>query len=202
MGAVTRARDAGLSPWVSTTVTPDSVGALVERVRAGDTAAYAQLVARFRDRLGRYAMRMLGNEADAEEAVQDAFVRGYRSLARCDPPERFGQWLFGILVNRCRTVGAQRARRQQRVVSQEEAVRRASVQDSADRLAWREAIEWALARLTAERREAFLLKHVEELSYEEMSELTGVTTSALKMRVLRARDDLRQLLSEDARGEA
>lgn len=178
----------------------ESDGALVERVLAGDTAAYARLVARFRDRLGRYAVRMLGNSADAEEAVQDAFVRGYRSLARCTDPERFGPWLFGILVNRCRTLGAKRARRERTVVSQEEAVARASVEPTDERHAWREAIDWAMAQLTGDRREAFLLKYVEELSYEEMSELTGTGVSALKMRVARAREDLRRLLSEVEHG--
>jgi RNA polymerase sigma-70 factor (ECF subfamily) len=200
MAAVRRTRDAGLAPWVSTGVTPDGDGALVERVRAGDTAAYAQLVARFRDRLGRYAMRMLGNAADAEEAVQDAFVRGYRSLGRCDPPDQFGRWLFGILVNRCRTLGAQRARRERTVVPAEDVVRRASVDGAADRIAWREALEWAMAQLSVERREAFVLKYVEELSYDEMSQVTGATNAALKMRVLRAREDLRRLLSEAEHG--
>ncbi len=68
----------------------DNVGAsdgeLVRRVRAGDVGAYAALVARYRDRLGRYAVHMLGDRQDAEEALQDAFVRAYRSLARCDDP--------------------------------------------------------------------------------------------------------------------
>src|SRR5207237_229028 len=85
--------------------------ALVRRVQAGDTGAYADLVARYRDRLGRYALHMLGNREDAEEVLQDAFVRAYRSLARCDDPERFGAWLYGILVNRCRTAGARAAPR-------------------------------------------------------------------------------------------
>src|SRR5437867_267771 len=91
-----------------------SDAALVRRVQAGDTAAYADLVARYRDRLGRYALHMLGNREDAEEVLQDAFVRAYRSLARCDDPERFGAWLYGILVNRCRTAGARAARRARR----------------------------------------------------------------------------------------
>jgi len=173
--------------------------ALVRRVLGGDTGAYAGLVARYRDRLGRYAVRMLGNAADAEEAVQDAFVRGYRSLGRCVPPERFGAWLFAILVNRCRTLGAQRARRERTVVSEEAVVERASVEHTAADDAWRDAIAWALAQLTAEQREAFVLKYVEELSYEEMSELTGAGISALKMRVARARDELRRLL-EDQHG--
>ncbi len=178
----------------------ESDGALVRRVLAGDAAAYAGLVARFRDRLGRYAMRMLGNTADAEEAVQDAFVRGYRSLARCTDPERFGAWLFGILVNRCRTLGAQRARRERTVVQEEAAVERASVEHTAERDAWRDAIEWALAQIGADQREAFLLKYVEELSYDEMSELTGAGVSALKMRVARAREELRRLLAEVEHG--
>ncbi len=65
-----------------------SDAALVARVLAGETDAYAGLVARYRDRLGRYAVRMLGNEADAEDALQEAFVRGYRSLARCTHAEK------------------------------------------------------------------------------------------------------------------
>src|SRR6267378_1795885 len=94
-----------------------SDAALVRRVRTGDTGAYADLVARYRDRLGRYALHMLGNREDAEEVLQDAFVRAYRSLARCDDPERFGAWLYGILVNRCRTAGARAARRARRFVN-------------------------------------------------------------------------------------
>jgi RNA polymerase sigma-70 factor (ECF subfamily) len=178
----------------------ESDAALVRLVLNGDTAAYAGLVARYRDRLDRYAMRMLGSTADAEEAVQDAFVRGYRSVARCVPPERFGAWLFAILVNRCRTLGAQRARRERMVVSEEAAVQQASVGHTADDEAWRDAIAWALAKLTTEQREAFVLKYVEELSYEEMSQLTGAGVSALKMRVARAREELRRLLSEQEHG--
>jgi RNA polymerase sigma-70 factor (ECF subfamily) len=172
-----------------------SDGVLVRRVLDGDTHAYTGLVARYRDRLGRYATRMLGNRADAEEALQDAFVRGYRSLARCDP-ERFGPWLFGILVNRCRTLGAQRARRERSVVLNEGVLARTPVEHDADRQAWRDTIAWALARLQPMHREAFLLKHVEDLSYEEMTTLTGASVPALKMRVSRARDELRRMLTE------
>jgi RNA polymerase sigma-70 factor (ECF subfamily) len=177
-------------------VSAESDGALIRQVLDGDTDAYAGLVARYRDRLGRYAVRMLGNMADAEEALQDTFVRGYRSLARCSDPGRFGAWIFGILVNRCRTIGAQRARRQRAVVTDEAVLARASVGDTAEDHAWREAIEWALARVPPANREAFLLKYVEELSYDEMSEVTGASISALKMRVLRAREELQRLLME------
>jgi len=169
---------------------------IVARVLRGDVEAYALLVARYRDRYARYAWHMLGNREDAEEALQDAFTRAYRSLARCDDPERFGAWLFRILVNRCRTAGARRARRSRTFVTDEAALLDASEEHPADRSAWSEEIDRALAKLRPEQREAFLLKYVEDLGYDEMSKLTGAGVSALKMRVMRACDRLRELLSE------
>lgn len=171
-------------------------GALVRRVLAGDVDAYAVLVRRHRDRLGRYAFHLLGNREDAEEALQDAFVRAYRALPGCEDPERFGRWLFRILVNRCRTAGSQRGRRERVLVHDDDALAGAHVGSTAERAAWGDAIRWALAQLDADQREAFLLKHVEELSYEEMVELTGAGVSALKMRVKRACERLRVILEE------
>ena len=168
---------------------------LVGRVLAGDTSAYAGLVQRYRPTLGRFAVRMLGNQADAEDVLQETFIRAYRSLARCEPA-RFHSWLFGILINRCRTFAAQRARRQRVVSSDEWTVASAASAQPADDDEWRSAIQKALEQLPDEQREAFLLKHVEDLSYEEMQELTGVRIPALKMRVLRAREALRRKLRE------
>ena len=170
--------------------------AVVARVLGGDVEAYAILVRRYRDRYARYALHMLGNQEDAEEALQDAFTRAYRSLARCEDPERFGAWLFRILVNRCRTAGARRGRRARTFVRDEVALLEAAEDHPEDRSAWREEIDRALTRLRAEQREAFLLKYVEDMGYEEMSQLTGVGVSALKMRVMRACDRLRELLTE------
>jgi len=169
---------------------------IVARVLRGDVEAYRTLVERYRDQYARYAVHMLGNREDAEEALQDAFTRAYRSLARCEDPERFSAWLFRILVNRCRTMGARRGRRARTFVVDESALTSAAVDHPADGNAWREEIDRALQRLRPEQREAFLLKYVEELGYDEMSRLTGVGVSALKMRVMRACDRLRELLSE------
>jgi RNA polymerase sigma-70 factor (ECF subfamily) len=170
--------------------------AIVARIMSGDVDAYALLVTRYRPRLSRYALRMLGNREDAQEALQDAFIRAYRAIGRCDDPERFGSWLFSILVNRCRTTGARSTRRARTFVSDEVATRSAAESHPAEQAAWREEIERALAQLDSDQREAFLLKHVEGLSYEEMAEITGAGVSALKMRVKRACDRLRGLLQE------
>jgi len=169
---------------------------LVRRVRTGDIGAYGALVARYRGRLGRYAVHMLGDREDAEEALQDSFVRAYRSLQRCDDPARFGAWLYGILVNRCRTSGARAARRRRMFVRDADALNGATHADQADRVEWSDTVNRALARLAPEYREAFLLKHVEDMEYEAMVQLTGAGVAALKMRVKRAREQLQKFLKE------
>jgi RNA polymerase sigma-70 factor, ECF subfamily len=169
---------------------------IVARVLRGDVEVFRVLVERYRDRFARYAYHMLGNREDAEEALQDAFTRAYRSLARCEDPERFSAWLFRILVNRCRTMGARRGRRAKTFVVDEIALLEAAEEHPAEQAAWREEIDRALERLNADQREAFLLKYVEELGYDDMAQLTGVGVSALKMRVMRACERLRELLSE------
>ena len=173
-----------------------SDGVIVARVLRGDVEVFRVLVNRYRDRYARYAFHMLGNREDAEEALQDAFTRAYRSLARCEDPERFGAWLFRILLNRCRTLGARRGRRARTFVVDEVAMLEAAEDHPAERNAWREEIDRGLQQLRADQREAFLLKYVEDMGYDEMSQLTGVGVSALKMRVMRACDRLRELLSE------
>ena len=178
----------------------DSDGVLVQRVLQGDTEAFSGLVARHRERGLRFGAAMLGDAAEAEDAVQEAFVRAYRSLRTCRESERFGAWFLRILVNRCRTRGAMRRRSERVFVHDEAALERAAARPAGDP-EWREEIDRALARLDALQREAFLLKHVEGLEYEEMTRLTGARIPALKMRVKRACDHLRVLLQEvnDAR---
>jgi len=153
-------------------------------------------VARYRDRLGRYALHMLGNREDAEEALQDSFVRAYRSLARWNDTAPFGPWLFAILVNRCRTTGRRTARRDRIFVRDDVTLSTAPAPEAPDHAEWDDTIRRALDRLAPASREAFLLKHVEELEYDDMARLTGVGVSALKMRVKRACDELRSFLTE------
>src|SRR3569832_509214 len=124
-----------------------SDAALVDRVLHGEVFVFGVLVSRYRDKYARYAVHMLGNREDSEEALQDAFTRAYRSLARCEDPERFGAWLFRILVNRCRTVGARRGRRARTFVSDEGALLEAAHDHPAEQSAWREEIDRALTRL-------------------------------------------------------
>jgi len=189
---VTRAAASGFMTSVQPT---DAV--LVQHVLAGDVESFAVLVDRHHERCLRIALRILGNTEDAEETVQDAFVRAYRALGRYEEREQFGAWLTRILVNRCRTAVTRRARHGRTFVDDELAIAAAATRDATDGGMWRAEVERALAALPADQREAFVLKHVEELEYEAMAEITGAGVSALKMRVKRARERLRALLEGD-----
>lgn len=168
---------------------------LVTRVLNGDTDAYGVLVRRYQDAFLRFAIRMLGSRDDADDALQSAFLRAYRSLGLCRDPARFGAWLHQIVINECRTFGARRTRRERVVLSDLAEVERAADHQS-ETVADMDVIQKALDQLEDSQREAFVLKYVEELSYDEMAVLTGAGESALKMRVKRARERLRQLLEE------
>jgi RNA polymerase sigma-70 factor (ECF subfamily) len=172
----------------------DGDAALVSRVLAGEKEAYGILMDRYRDRFGRYATHLLGDRYEAEDVLQDTFVRGYRFLGQCQEPDRFGAWLFRILVNRCRT--AHGSRRRNGIARLEDEPNIPARGTPTDQVAWQDEIQRALARLPSEQREAFLLKYVEELSYEEMETITGAGISALKMRTKRACERLRELLGE------
>lgn len=170
--------------------------ALIERILRGERQAYALLVNRYQDSLYRHALGMVGDRDVAADLLQDAFVKAYTRLDGCDP-ERFAAWLFRILRNGCKDWLKNRRRRN--VPLDEEMAAAADGDDPETGYAATElfdVVQEALLTLPAAQREAFLLKHVEGLSYEEMAERVGVGVSALKMRVMRAREALQALLHD------
>ena len=167
-------------------------GAVVRQVLAGDVESYRHLVRKYRQMYARYAVTLVGDADAAADAVQEAFVRAFDSLGSCRDPDRFGPWFFRILTNQCHTA-RDRQRDTERIEEIEiEAPGRAD--DALDRAELARALEQALDRLTPEQREAFVLKHVDGRSYEEMAELLGTGVDALKMRVHRAREALRTMM--------
>lgn len=174
---------------------------VVSAVLAGDVERYGILVQRYQDAYRRFATRMLGSADDADDALQMAFVRAYRALDRCKDPSRFAAWLYQIVINECRTFSARRARRERRIVADEVALASAADDRAGDDTPLdAELVQRALDQLDDAQREAFVLKHVEGMGYDEMSALTGASESALKMRVKRAVDRLREILEEVPNG--
>ena len=177
---------------------PDAL--IVRRVLDGDTEAFALLVARYSERCVRCAARIVGNREDAEEAVQDAFVRAYEALGEYRERDRFHAWLFRILINQCRSVVARSARRELTFPDVAPEAPAAAQPDewlgADERLADRDRLERALRELVPEQREAVVLHFGEELTYQEMAAATGAGVSAMKMRVARGVARLRTLLTE------
>ncbi len=164
------------------------------RAKHGDEQAFIRIVEFYYPRCLRFARNMLGSDQDAEEAVQDTFVRVHDSFSRFREDARFDPWLFRILANRCRTTMA-RNRRHSSFIEYGDIPQTATAEHEigAD---WAEEVNGVLESLPADQREAFLLRHVEDLSYEDISAMTGVRLSALRMRVKRACDTLRARLGE------
>jgi RNA polymerase sigma-70 factor (ECF subfamily) len=171
---------------------------VVARVLGGDAEAFGILIRRYEAGLLRFATRMLGSRDAAADAVAEGFVRAYRHLASCREPARLRTWLYRIVTNRCKS---HLARRSVGDVSLDEAPPVADPSDTEATLERGEQIalvEQALTTLSADKREAFVLKHVEGLSYEEMAAVTGERIPTLKMRVHRAREALLKALEEHA----
>jgi RNA polymerase sigma-70 factor (ECF subfamily) len=158
----------------------------------GEVALFGVLVERYRAEFGRYAAALVGDPDRAADAMQESFIRAFRSLASCRDLKRVKAWFFRILTNQCHD---QRMRRRRETpLDGHDAPARDRADDALLNRELRDAIEAALDRLTPEQREAFVLRHIDGKSYEEMAAMLGTGVDALKMRVYRARDTLRQLL--------
>ncbi len=169
---------------------------IVRGVLGGDTEAFGVLVDRYHERCLRLALHILGSREDAEDAVQESFLRAYRYLGGYREREKFAAWLYRILVNQCRTMLGRRQRRELPMAEWEWNSRAAIDAGGADRGEMRDELARALAALTPDQREAVVLRYADDLTYEEMAAITGAGISALKMRVQRACARLRELLLE------
>lgn len=168
---------------------------LVVRTRAGDPDAFGTLVSRYYDACWRFAYHMLGERADAEDVLQDTFLRSYLAISRYDERDQFRGWLFRILTNQCRNALTSRGRRTRRFVQDEIALESAPAPQGGLATGVEDAaLIRALAQLDPLQREALLLKYAEGLEYGEMSAMTGAGESALKMRVKRGSERLRALI--------
>ncbi|MGI8902270.1 MAG: RNA polymerase sigma factor [Solirubrobacteraceae bacterium] len=162
-----------------------SARVLVEAARVGDVDAFALLVRRHGASAYRVAFRMLGSDADAQDAVQDAFVAAWRSLGRFRGESSVSTWLYRIVTNRCLNVIA--ARRPTTAVDVELASplrQPAELVESRERFA---AVVAEVSALPADQRAALVLRDFEGLSYEEIGQVLGVSVAAVKGRIHRAR---------------
>jgi RNA polymerase sigma-70 factor (ECF subfamily) len=176
--------------------------AVLARARQGDSDAFRVLVERHSQAVFRLAYRMTGNEQDAEDVVQESFLRAYRQLGRFESRANFGTWLYRIVAN-C-SVDLLRSRQSRHDQSRGETL---EVVDSTprvddhgpERLAESaeigQRVEEAMRQLSPMERAAFTLRHYEGRSIQEISRMLGLGTSAAKHSVFRAVKKLRVSLA-------
>jgi len=188
----------------------DDDAALVGRVLAGEPDAFRSLVDRYSDRLYRFCRARLGDDADAEDAVQDVFARAYRSLASFDASRSWPSWLFSIAANRVKSRYAarssvarlvERAGGEALVVGEARlAGEAASAGDDPAELAVgtmaAEALREAVASLPAAYRAPVELFYFAGLGVADVARALGLGEEAVKTRLFRARKELSRLLDD------
>lgn len=172
----------------------DSDQAIIGRVIAGDRDAFGLLINRYSDPLYRHALGMTGSPDVAEDILQTSFIKAYHHLG--EVRGRFDAWLFRIVANGCKDWLKNIRRSHLSYDEDDQPSSYTTPDEDLDRTELRSDLDRALAELAPSLREAFVMKHVEGRSYEEMADLLGTTVGALKMRVHRAREALQALLEE------
>lgn len=178
----------------------------VSRARAGDADAFRVLVERHSRSLFRLAFRMTGNQQDAEDVVQESFLRAYKQLAKFDERASFGTWLYRIAANCSLDLVRSRKRRSEHLAAPPElgaeaedpVVSLPSTSPSPERMALstevRDRVAEAMNDLSPTERTAFVLRHFEGMRMEEVSRVLDCQPGAAKHSVFRAVQKLRRAL--------
>jgi len=175
-------------------IDPDESGLLlaaIRAVKAGDHDAFEDLMIATERRVGQIAWRILGDAEEVKDAVQETFVRVFRSLDQYREDGEFLAWLYRIAVNVCRD--CQRKRRWRKLFSAiDDATPVASRAGFDDALAARDQLTRAIDRLPRNQRLAIILRDVQELSVEEVAAILDVKESSLKVSLSKARAKMRR----------
>jgi RNA polymerase sigma-70 factor, ECF subfamily len=183
---------------------------LVERARAGDQDAFAALVRLHQRQVYLLALRMLHNEDDAVEATQDVFLAAWQGLRKFRGDARLATWLYRITYNHCLKVAEQRRREEQtRAELASESARaerpaallsQVHAQNALRELC--DVVRGEIARLPPKYRAVLALRHMQDLSYEEMAEVLREPIGTVKTHLFRARAILKERLAELDRAAA
>jgi RNA polymerase sigma-70 factor, ECF subfamily len=201
------AKAANTPPMPQMPANPESDAALVAKLQRGDDSAFEAIVRAHGGRLLAVARRFLGNDADAQDAVQDAFIRAFKAIHTFEARAQLHTWLHRILVNTALMKLRERRRRPTESIEELLPVYSADGHQTVAARDWSDAVlerketagivREAIARLPDQYREVLLLRDIEEKDTAEAAEILGTTSNVIKVRLHRARQALRTLLDRE-----
>ena len=166
---------------------------IVARVLKGDRKAYALLVEEYKSPIYNLAYRMTGNSEDADDLTQNTFIRAYQYLWRYDTRKKFFTWLYTLALNLIRNHF-----KKKKYNKSSENISMLSLADknpsAEEKLIEDQEISSYLLRLEDELRALMIMKYMQELSFEEIAQITGKSLSAIKMRIYRGLAKLKELM--------
>ena len=173
-------------------MTPTAVDEIVVACQEGDRDAQRQLYERYNQNVYRLMVRMVGLD-DADDLTQQVFLRLLRNITKFSGRSRFETWLYRVAMNESLQFLRRRARERDQVLVQEPADR---AQPHGVCVEQRELLEHSLQRIDPELRSIFLLREVEQLSYQEIASIIGISEGTVASRLNRVRRHLRDRLIE------
>jgi RNA polymerase sigma-70 factor (ECF subfamily) len=186
--------------------TPRTDAELINASRQGDADAFGELVRRYQRAVANLIFLTLGDRNEVEDLTQEVFIRAYRSLGRFDEKSNFYSWLYRIAVNLC--IDEIRRRKIRKLLSLDlmsepllEREKKAKEKDSAAsanlmKEERKQMVLQALEKLSPLYRSALVLREYENMGYEEIAETLGISVQAVKSRIFRARQEMRNLLKD------
>ena len=181
---------------------------IIQKVLSGDTEAFEALVLEHQNKVYSLALRMVGNEEDARDLAQDAFIRAFSSLSGFRGDSKFSVWLYRLTSNIC--IDFLRSRAKKRTVSMtwtddegddagelEIPDERFSPEAQLERTSMRESVQRGLESLSPQYRQILLLREVDGLSYDEIAQALGIEAGTVKSRIFRARKKLCDFLLKE-----
>ncbi len=185
---------------------------LVDRFKSGDEAAFNEMVSRHWDRIYGMVHQLLRNQQDAEEVTQDAFIRAHRGLVNFRGDAAFSTWLYQIATNLARNrYWYWWRRKRDKTVSFDQPVSAdndtplsevfaTEMETPGDITVTNEFVDRiaeSMEKLNPKHREILILRNVKNMSYEDISEVLGISVGTVKSRIARARESLRSLVGGD-----
>ena len=168
--------------------------ALAAACQSGDLHGYERLYAMHGARMKNLARNVLGNSVDAEDAVQETFLKVQRSIASFRGQSSFVTWTYRILINTCYDARRSRLRKKEVAIEEPEDAPQRELRAPGAHPTLRMALERALARLTRHQRDVFLLYEVEGFRHAEIAAMLEITAAASKNTLFQAKKSLRQML--------